>query len=405
MNILLALAACQGPVVLTPPEGTGDTATPSTSTDTDSGTPTGPQPCVPLESAFDANARPVIEARCFACHGETPEFGAPFSLDRYDSLVKGEPGERIVDRMVTALVAGDMPPATSPQLTHAELDTLVAWASCGEVHPKPGDELVVSQPVYAAPLDPPKGAEAIEITAQDESISPTTLDDYRTFTFRNLVTEDRFLQRIEPIVDESRVVHHITVRQSSSGRYLYTWAPGTDPIQLPGGIRITPSEELEVEIHYNNGAGIADVTDSSGMRLWLVDAVDTEYSMVDPHTWAILVPPGDTATATATCTAGNDFQVLAGMPHMHETGSTFRQVLRRKSGKVEVMIELTGWSFEAQYFYEQPFDIEAGDVITIECGYANPGSEWVHAGLGTSDEMCFDFLYVTPADAELDCGR
>lgn len=400
MLITLLFAACDTPVTLEPPQPTGIT----TPTDSDTGQPTGTD-CVPLESAFDANVRPVIDARCAQCHGATPEFGAPFPLVEYDPLVEGTVGERIVDRMVSSLMAGDMPPATAPQPTHSELDTLVAWASCGALHPKPGDDLVASQPVFVSAAEPPEGSEPIEITADGTSISPTTLDDYRSFFFSDLVKTDRFIARIEPIIDESRVVHHITVRQSSTDRYLYTWAPGTPAIQLPdGGVRVTPDDTLEVEIHYNNGAGIPDVVDSSGMRLWLVDSVNTEYSMVEPHTWAILIAPNESNTASTTCTAGSDFTTIAGMPHMHETGDTFRQVLRRGDGSEEVMIELSGWSFEAQYFYDQPFEVKKGDEIRITCGYVNPTDEWVRAGLGTADEMCFDFIYVTPPDAELDCA-
>ncbi len=410
LSLSLLLLACDPTVELGGPDrervsdpvdtATGPTTTSKSPVDTSEPPPAD---CVPDEAAFEANARPAIEAKCASCHTSPPEFGAPFSLLDYAPLVTGEPGRRIVDRMVTALVDGAMPPANAEALTHAELDTLTSWASCGEVHPDPGDGLVASQPVFEPPPDPPKGAEAIEITGVDFVVGPTMLDRYQRFRFGELVTEDRFIQRIEPVVDESRVVHHITL-QSSTGRYLYTWAPGTDAIHLPdGGLRLRPDDVLTVEIHYNNGAGLPDITDSSGMRLWLVDDVDTEYTMVEPSTWAIGVPPKGTATATATCEAKSDFTVIAGMPHMHETGSTFETVLRRADGTEESMLELTGWAFEAQYFYEMPFEVSEGDIVEVVCGYDNPYDRWVTAGQRTQDEMCFNFMYVTPPDAQLDC--
>ncbi|MFT7519531.1 MAG: hypothetical protein ACI9MC_001673, partial [Kiritimatiellia bacterium] len=305
-----------------------------------------PAECLPLESAFDTNVRPIIQSRCSRCHGEEPDFGAPFSLLDYPSLIEGEPGRRVVDRMVDRLIDGSMPPATEPVPSHAELDTLVGWASCGTQHPEWGDDLTASQPIFEAPDAPPEGAVSIDITADDQVVGPTTLDEYREFRFNNVVTQDRYIQRIEPIVDESRVVHHITVQFERTGKYLYAWAPGTKAIELPnGGLRLRPSDALVVQIHYNNGEGLPDMVDSSGMRLWLVDEVATEYAMVAPVTWDIYVPAQSESTAHAKCRAGDDFTVIAGMPHMHDVGDTFVQTVTRGDGTVETMIELSGWSF------------------------------------------------------------
>jgi hypothetical protein len=363
--------------------------------------------CVPFEDVFAANIAPIIDDKCSTCHGTTPEFGAPFSLvDGYDDLVAGTEGERKVDRMLGALLSGLMPEKSAEPLSHVELDTLVGWTSCGLAHADASDGLVVNRDVWEAGDTPPSGTEPIELTAVAESVGLDAIDDYRSFPFSNLVATDRFIQRIEPIIDESRVVHHITLTRDDGWPYLYGWAPGTGAIELPdGGMRISPTDRFVLEIHYNNGAGVPDAVDSSGVRLWLGDAVGVEYGLMSPASWEIYVPANGTSTTEHLCTATMDFDILAGMPHMHEVGSSFSHDVIRTDGTVDNLITLSGWSFESQYFYEMPMHVSAGDRFRMQCGYDNPTDEPVTAGLGTADEMCFDFLVVTPAAAGMQCAQ
>lgn len=363
--------------------------------------------CVPSQDAFDANIRPIFETRCGTCHGQAPDFGAPFSLLDYDGLVAGEPGSRPVDGIVAALGSGRMPPAGNTPPTHAEFDAMVLWSSCGLQHPDYADGLEASAPVFEAPEEPPAGSTPVDLTADSFSVGIDDIDLYQNFHFDNVVDEEGFITRIDGIVDESRVVHHITLHYANSDdtNYLYAWAPGTGAVQFPdGGLRIRPGDRFRIEIHYNNGAGIEDAVDSSGVRLWIGPPEGTEYGMADPASWQIFVPPLSQAVANSTCVANQDFRILAGMPHMHEVGSEFRHVLERTDGTRETMISLTGWSFELQYFYSMPFDVRAGDQLHLTCVYDNPGDTAVTAGLGTKDEMCFDFLYVTPPRAMDNCS-
>jgi hypothetical protein len=385
---------------------------PTSDPDTEEPLPTGTGPlptgtterCVPSQTAFEDNALPAIERNCALCHGAQPDFGAPYSLLDYDALIAGD-GDRIVDKMADVLMARTMPPQSQGLMPHSDLDTLVAWSSCGLLHPDPSDGLEASRPVWEAPADPPAGAINVDLSANGDYVGPDAIDDYRYYFFRNLVEEDMFIRRMEAVIDDSRVVHHITLNHALGFDYLYTWAPGTGAIEFPdGGIRLTPNETLVMNIHYNNGAGIEDVYDSSGIRLWVDTPSGTEWGMAAPSVYDIEVPPNSTAEATDTCTATRDFQIIAGMPHMHEIGSEFKHVLTRGDGTEETIIELTGWSFEAQYFYDMPVTVNSGDTLTLTCTFDNPGDSTVTWGEGTSDEMCFDFIYVTPPEAAFQCA-
>lgn len=406
--LLLLLAACgdSDTVELTgtsPTDPTSPTTVPTPTVPTPT-TPSTTDACVPSREAYESNALPAFERQCTECHGDPTQFGAPWSVLDYDELIAGAYPDRKVDAILDRLMDGSMPPATQGLVDHTDLDTMVGWASCGLEHPDVDDGLQASRPVWEAPVDPPVGTTAVNLSANGHFVDVNDIDDYQYFTFSNLVDEDVFIRRMEAVIDESRVVHHITLHHLLGYDYLYAWAPGTGAIEFPeGGIRLGRRESLVMEIHYNNGAGIPDVHDSSGIRLWVGPIAGTEWAMMAPAVYNINVPPGQVATATNTCRPGMSFEILAGMPHMHQIGTELSHTLHHADGTEESLIELTGWSFEAQYFYEQPAQVRVGDSLTLTCTYDNPGSSTVTFGEGTSDEMCFNFLYVTPPAAAFQC--
>src|SRR5687768_17126442 len=48
-----------------------------------------PQACNPGADTFNAEIRGIIDQKCAKCHGETTDFGAPFSLLNHADLVAG----------------------------------------------------------------------------------------------------------------------------------------------------------------------------------------------------------------------------------------------------------------------------------------------------------------------------
>ena len=80
------------------------------------------------------------------------------------------------------------------------------------------------------------------------------------FVVRPELGEDRFIRRIEPLIDETRVVHHILVTIDRDrprddrddfkcigfppgDGYVYAWGPGQEAIQFDdGGLRLGPGD-------------------------------------------------------------------------------------------------------------------------------------------------------------------
>lgn len=403
-----------------PDASEADTSTPDTSTadtsEADTSTAdTSEADCVPDRRAWNQHASAIVDEHCSKCHGSQPDFGAPFSLTDYDDLINGPAGQRKVDLMANELLVGDMPPPGEQQLDHADLDTLVGWATCGEEHPDYSEDLWASEPVWSAPADPPAGAEQFDVTADEFEVGTNTLDRYQCFVVEAPISTERFIKRFDPAIDDSRVLHHmlVTIDRDSTrthgdsfrcsgfppgDEYVYGWGPGTEPIEFEdGGLSIEPGDKFILQIHYNNGAGATDVRDSSGFRVHHAAPGGTEYGLGAQSTLSIFVPPNSTAQAQASCTVSQNVSIRASWPHMHEIGSEFETIIKRQDGTEETLIELTGWHFEAQFIYDTPAQLYPGDELITTCTYDNPHDHSVNFGLGTGDEMCFNFLYLSPA--------
>lgn len=394
-------------------EGTADAAVLADSAGDRGATDAAPT-CLPSKTAWEAEQRPRVEAWCGACHGEVPSFGAPQSLLDYDALVAGPEGTRLVDQLVTRLKNDTMPPAAQPQPPHGDAAALVEWATCGaqtlEMVPNPIDT-GADRPVLQDPGGPPEGTEFFDLLAPEFPIGEDWGDHYECFSFVAPVDEERFIRRIETIIDDARVLHHtvlvpkITRAPGEHGpcesdnplELIYAWAPGQGALHFPeGGLRLAPGQGLTLQIHYNNRAGHRGVRDASGVRVYHGPPEGPEVGMLALGPLQFEVPARGRSTATGWCRLPADTKMIASFPHMHELGTAFDQVVERASGATETVIQLDTWDFNAQYIYDTPVELAAGDVVRTTCSFANEGDRPVGFGGGTDDEMCFNFAYVTP---------
>jgi hypothetical protein len=147
------------------------------------------------------------------------------------------------------------------------------------------------------------------------------------------------------------------------------------------------------------------VQDSSGVRLLHGPAVGTEYGMMAIGPTDFAIPPRMRRTTASRCTVREESTLFVGMPHMHLLGTDFHQSVAREGGTVDPIIQLGGWSFETQLFYDFGVALHPGDVITTRCTFENTTSETVGSGEDTTDEMCFDFAYITPPPSDRYCDE
>lgn len=404
----LLLAAC---VLLTMTAGCGDAPT---------ATPDAGPVCVPDRAQWDAEVRGTVARACGACHGATPSYGAPYSLLDYDFITRSRTGGRPVDRTHIRIADGSMPPAGTPAPTFADSQRIASWASCGTRTLTEDTRLRSTAPLFRPPAERPTGTTAIELRADNYAV-PLVSDRYQCFTFTNVVAADQFVRRFDVLLDHPEVLHHAVLFRSTGDAalapsyecagsppetlYTYTWAPGEDALQFPdGGLRIRPADRYILQLHYNNSRNLPDIRDRSGVRLSVGPVAGTEYGMVAIGPVGFAIPARSEQRVASGCTLAPGTRILASMPHMHEIGSRYEQVLLRGAQRMPI-ISLTHWQFESQYFYELPLTLQAGDRIETACTFNNTTSRTVTNGSSTADEMCFGFTYVTPPPTAEYCNE
>jgi hypothetical protein len=158
-----------------------------------------------------------------------------------------------------------------------------------------------------------------------------------------------------------------------------------------------PGERYVLQMHYNNGQGLENVRDNSGVRLLHGPAQGTEYGMIAIGPVGFQIPARAMGSAASACTFQQPTQLFAGGPHMHVIGSAFSQRILRTGGAMEPLIDLENWDFNLQFTYDLGGTLlQPGDRIETRCTWNNPNARAVTSGPGTNDEMCFNFAYVTP---------
>ncbi|MEE2755511.1 MAG: hypothetical protein VYA30_02565 [Myxococcota bacterium] len=381
--------------------------------------------CVPDVSEWTA-VKPTIETYCGLCHGNTPAFGAPYSLFDYDSLMDGDIGSRPIDKLVERMRAGDMPPAGQPNVPSDEALAVLDWATCGDNtgRPMPGPNpggFDVSRPIFEPADDPLDEAALMEFRADNGHIPAAVRDQYTCFSFSGPAGGERYIRRIEPVIDDTRVIHHIVLYEVPEGpgdgletdcgtnlsAAIYAWAPGQQPVQfVDGGLVTDSSRRYLLEIHYNNTAGYDDVADQSGVRIFHSPPDGPTIDMLTIGPEGFSLPPLTRTAVGGQCHVTEPMTIIATLPHMHELGISLKSTIQRADGTEEDLITLTGWDFDSQLFYDgQGLQLEPGDKVVTECVFENTFAESRKFGPYTQDEMCYNFLFVTPPPAERRCNQ
>ena len=114
---------------------------------------------------FARDVRPILEARCFACHGpDRNKRQAGLRLDvreeavGHQAIVPGKPQEsKLMVRVLSADVDMQMPPAsTHKQLTAAQKETLRRWIAGGAVYQPHWAYIAPQRPAVPKHARPPE---------------------------------------------------------------------------------------------------------------------------------------------------------------------------------------------------------------------------------------------------------
>jgi hypothetical protein len=244
------------------------------------------------------------------------------------------------------------------------------------------------------------------------------------------------------------------VRSLDSAPWLGAWAPGGREARYPEGtgVFLEKGSSVILQVHYNLLAGQGPDTTSVKLRTAPGDSdlrpletmllpapvelpclPDEQAPLCDRDAavedtierfggeslrtiWGLqlicdgdLVEPRAGSTQSCTHTVEQPVTVYASAGHMHLLGREISIVANAGTSRETTLLDIESWDFDNQGArpLAQPFEMEAGDTLTVTCTHdatlrsklpALQGTEarYITWGEGTTDEMCLGILTVAP---------
>ncbi|XP_046567536.1 DBH-like monooxygenase protein 1 [Haliotis rubra] len=239
----------------------------------------------------------------------------------------------------------------------------------------------------------------------------------------------------KPLIDNENVMHHVVVYGCSdtseelptepykcgmdAGKGC-TAALGSWTVGSPGeclndnfGLVFGKSKytRIALEFHWNNPNEVSGWKDSSGMTIFYTPNLrKNNGSLMSLGQMNLAIPPGQSEVTfrgecTSECTRKlmtEPIYVPMAGNHMHYLGRSASVELRRNGQRVQYLTNEPEFNYDnPRYFkYDDPVEILPGDSLVTTCTYQSTyKKKWVFYGDGTSDEMCFGFLWYYPEHA------
>jgi len=370
---------------------------------------------------------PILTTRCGGCHVEGGV--APFALGSY-----ADASSRAA-AIAAATTARVMPPwpadgggacgtfVDSRWLTGDEIATLATWNAIGAPAGAPAYEPVGS------PVPTPFAA-AVELVPDAAYLVRPGPDEYRCFVVDPELASDRYITAMAMQLDHPEVVHHVQLYAADDARdeqtiddrdaqdpqpgyacgnegvgsglrYVGVWAPGDLVRRWPDGtgIRLSGGHRMVLQVHYHNH-GSGPVLDATGVALELADSVERVGWIESARGQPLYLPPHQpdvTITSEVPVGSGLSGSIRGARLHMHALGTRGRIELVH-DGQARCLLDIPRWDFDWQLFYRfvEPIAFVNGDLIRVSCSYDTTSiDEPVTWGIGTEDEMCLGYTFLT----------
>ena len=388
----------------------------------------------------------IVFDNCASCHNENGI--APFSLTSYEDAAERA---SLIAEVVRDRTMPPWPPDPNFNefldqrvLSEEEIDAITSWAESGA----PSGDL------STAPSPPDfESIEAIQepdlVVQLPEYISQATdEDDFRCFVIPSEIYENRFIQAIEFVAGNAKIVHHALIFLDNSdipqllddndpspgyscfggiGSNNFTlvggWVPGMPALQFPEGMgmSIPANSNIVVQMHYPEGS--LGESDQSKVNFKLSDRSDLReitissfLNDVEGFPEPLFIPANTTKTYQAEYFLPIDITVLGVGPHMHLVGRTISAyAISHPTFETVSLVNVPQWDFDWQGFYnfKKPVILLARSTLHVEAMYDNtsnnphnPNSppQDVSAGNESTDEMMIVSLVwvrYSPGDEDL----
>lgn len=371
---------------------------------------------------YSEDIAPIIYGKCLQCHHNNGI--APISFETYtDAVTNGGLIQHVVS-------SGEMPPwppdttyrrfAYENVLSIEEISKITSWISNGA--PLGDTNLLPEMPTFSNNTG--FGIPDLEIRIPNySSTASSNTDDYVCISIPSGLNQDRQVKAIEVVPGNIQIVHHVLVaidefgNPSSSitpncmapfGDQVYTYAPGSVPIEFPNdsinkfGIEIKANSNINLGLHYPEGS--FGQIDSTKVKFYFypqntnIRKIHTEYFINEglPPNIPFSIPPNQiTQISSSYGPIIEDISIMSIYPHMHLLGKDIECYAITPTNDTINLIKINKWDFEWQgaYKFKKFLKIPAGSIIYANARYdntqsiTNPNPILVQSGLNTNDEM------------------
>lgn len=288
---------------------------------------------------FNEHVFPILKEHCGACH--VAGGVAPMSLMTHAEAVPWGESMRL------ELIAGRMPPWSTPGLSARELDTLMTWASGGT---PPGDDAKAPPPVTLE-NGWKLGAPDVLMPLPEVTLSADTQERVAEFV---LPAGGRALRALDLRPGTPAMVRSATV-STRGGQTLLLWQPGDMPHAVTAAaFRTSASDEIVVRVRYKKTWEYEQrvMTDNSTIGLYLADAS---------------LPAVEQLEVTASGrSVDREIRVLAVAPHSGVAEVDVRLDAIRPDGQrttVTTLRPTAGWT--RRYWLDPPVTLPRGTRLEL----------------------------------------
>ena len=403
------------------------------------GCPLPEPPRESLKPTYTRDVAVILQKHCQECH--RPGEVGPFSLETYEQARKraADIADVVEDRRMPPWKAA---PQFSPKFKHdrslsdADIAVLSVWAENGAPEGDPADLPAPAKFADDWKLGTPdlvlEMREPFDVNASGDDI-------YRCFVIPTNLPDDVYLEAVEYLPGNRRVVHHILAYTDVTGAArkrdeadagpgyscfsgpgvqvqgeLGGWAPGNQANRLPEGVgRLLPRKaDVIVQVHYHPDG--KPETDRTRVGLHFARRPVKQILHTAAAVNADLVLPAGQSNieVKADWTVPVDVEAIGVTPHMHLLGRDITMSVTFPDGRTEELVKVPDWDFRWQYtyYFERPVDLPKGTVLKVVSHYdnseRNPRNpthppKTVRWGEATTDEMCIGFVNITQKGQDL----
>ena len=360
-------------------------------------------PLLAQTPTYTADIQPIIVRHCAPCH--QPGGVGPFSLLTYPDVVKRS---KFIAKVTQIRYMPPFPAdrefqhyANERGLSDTEISTIQAWVNGGMEEGKKKKGRKENEGM------PPAEGRTPDLVLQ---IKPYAIygdgrEDFRYFHVPMNLQEDIWVEAIEFVPGNRKLVHHSRLMVDSTGtmagidgiseddphlrdfqrppladEFWSGWVPGNDRVTFPAGAakRIRAGSDLILNIHYAPSAKAEE--DRSEVRLYFakapVERVVKTLSLTENN---ISNQPFQLPANTRPAFYMNygplpdTIRLLSVLPHMHRLGQSVKAFAITPDGDAINLISIPSWDYNGQltYFFRDMLVLPKGSTIIAEAHYDN----------------------------------